>query len=198
MWIFSFFFSLHLPDRESEDRLSCCCILNVGSSVRLSVSVRVCESLHELQRVWVRLNCVFWWRSPRSSSGSETQSREEETSSFITSPSVPRSHSHFLLSSLSLSLSLVPVSSHVYVRAENTTCKCRLWFMRVHRGRVDGRSMEEGGRGWSSGRRRCWRKKKKKGREKAITLRKAYSLRHQTITLPSPPRHLATRNARAI
>ncbi len=32
---------LHLPDRESEDMLSCCCILNVGSSVRLCVCVCV-------------------------------------------------------------------------------------------------------------------------------------------------------------
>lgn len=47
---------LHLPARESEDRLSCCCILSVGSSVRLCVCV--CPRATESERASTP-HCVF-------------------------------------------------------------------------------------------------------------------------------------------
>lgn len=84
----------------------------------------------------------------------------------------------------------------MYVRTENTTCKCPIVIYEGAR-RQGGGEERGGGREGGDGVEEE-EVLKKKGREKAITLREAHSLRHRDITLPSHPRHLATRNARAI
>lgn len=104
--------------------------------------MRVCESLHELQRVRARLTVCFddgvrvAARGARRRAGRKAR-RKKPAPLLPRQVSVPPSHSPLL------PFSLVPASSHVYVRAENTTCK---WPIVIYEGaRRQGGGEERGG-----------------------------------------------------
>lgn len=159
---------LHLPERESEDRLPCCCcILSLGSSVKLCVCVSECVSSQAIKSERACTpHCVFWWRSPRSSSGkwASKQNWEEGTQEkqWQKKKKKPRR-----ASPVPFSVSLIyAVCEHVCTQ---NTCSADgdLWVAQRQR---DGRS--KGREGWG-------RRGGAEGRKKAITFSAlAYSLRH--------------------